>query len=70
MRKTWTGFLYGEEPWTRAFQGVAAVFSENGKKMVLANAARGWDADRSMRIRALQKVGYAEIVELATRVFP
>jgi hypothetical protein len=70
MRKTWAGFLYGEEPWTRAYQGVGAVFNESGKNTVPANAARGWDADRSMRIRALQKVGYAEIVELATRVFP
>jgi hypothetical protein len=70
MRTAWLRFIYGDEPWEGASRGMSASFDTSGVTVGPMRQARGNDDDRRRRLAVLRQLGFENIVQIATRVFP
>ncbi len=70
MRGAWLDFVYGKDPWQGAFTGTGATFDAGGDAYGEKMGARGDDEARRERVKVLRELGFAKIVNIATRVFP
>lgn len=70
MRKAWIAFVYGEEPWQEAFSGTCATFGRAAVTTGPMEGVRGHAVERRHAVKVLHDLGFANIVQVATRVFP
>jgi hypothetical protein len=70
MRRVWLGFLYGLESWKGCFDGKAVTFGIDGMNSQNFDLAREWPDCRRQRLRDLQALGVARVIQVATLLYP
>lgn len=70
MRSAWIKFVYGEQPWDGAFDGLSSRFGREATVLVPQDAVRQWSEARKDRLKQLAEFGIGNIVRIATKVFP
>ncbi len=70
MRAAWVAFVHGEAPWKGAFSGTCATFGKDAVMKGPKKGVRGDDVERKHRLEILRELGYVNIIQIATRVFP